>query len=180
MEKFWIIAVANELNSLSERFYSYDEARQEADRRSKMSPNLYFLVLELKGYAKGTMTVDTEYVISDSIEILEFNKGDNAKLSVYFTDDVGNKLDLSNCSVQFIILPSETSNDDNAIFNEIKTYVPTDEEVTELTFTGNKCDFIITSDTTKNIGIFWYKVRLIYHTEPEESVVYKENKFIVK
>lgn len=180
MEKFWIVAVANTYNSLSERFYTYDDAKKEADRRAQMSPDVNFLVLELKGFARGTKIVDSVFESSDAIEVIELNKGDTTKLTLYFTDDIGNKLDLSNCSIQFVVLPTPESEYENALYNKIKTYVPTDDLITDDTFTGNRSDFIISSDVTKNIGMFWYKVLLIYHTDPEESVVYKENNFIVK
>lgn len=180
MEKFWIVAVANTYNPLSERFYTYDDAKKEADRRAQMSPDVNFLVLELKGFARGTKIVDSVFESSDAIEVIELNKDDVTKITLYFTDDVGNKLDLSNCSVQFIVLPTPTTDYDNAMLNQIKTFVPTEEQLTPDTFTGNKADFIISSDVTKNTGMFWYKVILIYHTDPEESVVYKENNFIVK
>lgn len=181
MEKFWIIGVANQYNTLNERFYTYEEAVAEAEKRASIDPSKIYNVLELKGYAEGELTPEIEYNPANVVLILEFYQGESAKITIRFTDSKGNPLDLSNCSVQFIVLPSPTSEDSDAIFNETKKYV--DSSITPVpsdSFTGNTVNFIVSSEVTKNVGIYWYQVRVIYHTDPSEMVVYQENKFIVK
>ena len=67
MTKFWTITVAGMYNTLTERFYTYEQAKNEAIKRAQKAPNLTFLVLELKGYAQGNSVVEVDY--EDSLEI---------------------------------------------------------------------------------------------------------------
>lgn len=212
MEKFWIIAVANEYNTINERFYTYDEAVTEARKRALIDTSKIYNVLELKGYAEGELSVSSDYNDKEEIVVIEAGKGDTINVHIKFEDSKGEPLDLKGCAVQFVVLPEPNSPDETAMYNGIKYY--TDEvPLKPNQFTSNYTNFIVGSEVTRDIGTFWYQVRIIYNvtqpddnsnsndttdeestltddmkevidapetSEPEETVVYQENKFIVK
>lgn len=75
MEKFWSIFVANMPNNLNERFTDYDSAVNEAIKRSKLFPDNIFIVMEMCGYAKGTLQSQSNYI--DKRNILNEETKDN-------------------------------------------------------------------------------------------------------
>lgn len=180
MKKFWIVAVANMCNMLSERYYTYEDAVEAAEEKSKLSPGNIFLVLELCGYAEGSMSVNVEYSGSKDNSITAF-KDTSFKLKMVFKDENKMPLDLTNCKVQFIILPHMYLSDDEAIYSEIKTWTdPSIESYPSDGFYGNSVDFLIPVSATENVGLYTYQVRIIYNTEPTETVTYIDDKFIVE
>lgn len=178
MEKFWSIFVANMPNNLNERFTDYNDAVKEANRRSELFPDNIFLVMELCGYAKGTQSVTTEY-IGDINDIIRVSSGDPLNISIAFTDNQGNPLDLSGCNVQFIILPKKDSSDEEAMYNETKINVdPTISPYPENGFSNNVALFYVPNTVTQTKGTYYYQLRIFYPDGIKE--IYVDSTFVVE
>lgn len=178
MEKFWSIFVANMPNNLNERFTDYNDAVKEAYRRSELFPDNTFIVMEICGYAQGTSHVDTEY-IGDVEESITVPSKNTIKINISFTDRQGDALDLTGCSVQFIILPKPDSMDDDAMYNETKinTSLETDP-YPENGFSGNEATFYIPEDVTLVSGLYYYQIR--FYSQTGDKEIYANSNFIVE
>lgn len=86
MTKFWTIVVAGMYNTLTERFYTYEQAKNEAIKRAQKAPNLTFLVLELKGYAQGTSNTEVSYTDDETEDIKVIDDKDN-NIIINITED---------------------------------------------------------------------------------------------
>ena len=64
MTKFWTICVAGKNNTVSDRYYTLEEATEAAESKAKINPSEIYLILELVAYTEGeyTVTVNTEIV----------------------------------------------------------------------------------------------------------------------
>lgn len=65
MTQFWTIGVAGRNNTLTERYYTFEEAQEAAINKAKLDPTTTYLVLKLEGYTTG------EYVINVTFEKYE-------------------------------------------------------------------------------------------------------------
>lgn len=166
MRKFWIVATSGRYNTLTERFYVYEDAVAEAEKRAKAEPRLVFNVLGLCGYAEGQETISSDYNNPLKNDII-MNKGTSAKITISFKDKDGNFIDLTDCKVQFQILPEEFSPGALAIYDET---VDCDE-------TTQQVDFIIDNTVTANPINYYYRVSII---EVDDVEVYRTGRFIVQ
>lgn len=179
MRKFWIIAVNGVAHMMGERFYSYQEAQVEAERRAKLSPNNTFLILALKTYVIGSNNVSVSWDGEDYEEITAI-QNTTALVSVELTDDDGQPLDLHGLQVQFIILPSKDSPDTDAIFNETKIWVdPSVDPYPENGFKSNVVEYVVDARVIPDVAQYWYQVRIMYDEHPEYNDVYQEGDFFV-
>lgn len=62
MVKFWVVGTSTQLNNLNHRFYTYEEAQDEALAKTALNPKEVYLVLELVGYAEGQSNVETSFI----------------------------------------------------------------------------------------------------------------------
>lgn len=179
MKKFWIIAVNGVAHMMNERFYSYQEALDEAEKRAKLSPNNTFLVLGLKMYVKGKNNVTVIWDGEDYEEIT-VRKNTTSLITVELTDSDGNPLSLEGLQVQFIILPNKNSPDSEAIFNETKRWVdPEVDPYPENGFQSNAVEYLIDATVIPEVANYWYQVRIMYDAHPEDNDVYQEGDFLV-
>lgn len=178
MKRFWIIAVNGVAHTLNERFYSYADAKIEAARRAKMSPNNTFLILSLKSYVIGKNHVKLSW--NDHFEDITATQNTPTLVSVELTDINGEPLNLDNLRVQFIILPTRYSDDSSAIFNETKRWVdPSVDPYPYDGFKSNVVEYIVPASNLPYIADYWYQVRITYDNTPDEPTVYKEGDFFV-
>ena len=105
--QFWVVGKAGELNNLSHRFYTLEEAKDEAIRLATKDPRNTYLVLGLDGYAEGVYIINTRYTSQEENIILPVNEA--SIVGVTFTDRDGNFVNLDNCQIQLIVLPSKDS-----------------------------------------------------------------------
>lgn len=179
MKKFWIIAVNGIAHLMGERFYSYSDAKIEAERRAKMSPNNTFLILTLKAYVIGKNNVTVSWDGDDFEEIMA-KQHTTSLVSVELTDDDGDPLDLNGLQVQFIILPTKDSPDSEAIFDETKRWVdPSVDPYPWDGFKANVVEYVVDASLLPDVAEYWYQVRITYDEHPEDNDVYQEGSFIV-
>ena len=179
MRKFWIIAVNGVAHMMSERFYSYQEAQAEAEKRAKKSPNNTFLVLGLKTYVSGQNNVTVNWDGEDYEEI-SAKVRTTSLVSVELTDQDGQPLDLEGLQVQFIILPTKDSPDIDAIFDETKRWVdPSEDPYPPDGFRSNVVEYVVDASLLPEPAQYWYQVRIMYDTHPEDNDVYQEGDFLV-
>ena len=64
MTKFWTICVAGKNNTVTERYYTLEEATEAAENKAKTNPSEIYLILELVAYTEGesSVSVNTEIV----------------------------------------------------------------------------------------------------------------------
>lgn len=64
MTKFWTICVAGKNNTVTERYYTLEEAMEAAENKAKTNPSEIYLILELVAYTEGesSVSVNTEIV----------------------------------------------------------------------------------------------------------------------
>ena len=179
MRKFWIIAVNGVAHMFSERFYSFTDAKKEAERRAKLSPYNTFMVLALQSYVEGAskVTVSWEGEDHEDITVLQNTP---ALISVELIDDDGEPLDLEGMQVQFIVLPYQDADDSQAIFNETKRWVaPEVDPYPYDGFKSNVVEYLITADYLKNTADYWYEVRITYDDKPEETELQQYGNFFI-
>lgn len=179
MRKFWIIAVNGVAHMMNERFYSYQEALDEAEKRAKLSPNNTFLVLALQSYVEGATQVTVNWDGEDHKDITVVQNTPTL-ISVDLIDDDGEPLNLEGLHVQFIILPYQNADDSIAIFNETKRWVaPEVDPYPSDGFKSNVVEYLITADYLKNIADYWYEVRIKYDDKPEEAELQQYGNFFI-
>ena len=65
MTKFWTICVAGKNNTVTDRYYTFEEAQEAAENKTKINPSEIYLILELVAYTEG------ESIVSVNTEIVE-------------------------------------------------------------------------------------------------------------
>lgn len=164
MTQFWTICVAGRINDLNERYYSFEEAKVAAEEKARIDPNTYYLILQLNGYSKGN------YVINVDSEILEENiilpQNQYSIVGVTFTYNDGIYMDLSNCEIELLVLPSRNSSDDEAIYDVIIDGYAGLKEV----------EYTFEPEVTADIFNGWYKINIIRN---EISKTYQEGAFLI-
>ena len=163
--QFWVVGKAGELNNLSHRFYTLEDAKAEALRLATKDPRNIYLVLGLDGYAEGEYIINTRYTTQEENIVLPLNE--NSIVGVTFTDRDGNFVNLENCQIQLIVLPTSESPVSEAIFNA----------TVEGTSTLHEVCYEFDTSITQNPLNAWYKINI---TEDGVSTLYQQGAFIIR
>lgn len=62
MTQFWIVGTSTQLNNLSQRYYSYEDAQAAAIEKATLDPTNTYLVLCLQGYTETTSATNVSFV----------------------------------------------------------------------------------------------------------------------
>lgn len=176
MKKFWIIAVAGFSHLLFERFSTYEDAKNEAQKRAERTPGIKFNILGLESVVTGTSTVDVKWEPDDNTIYIYANT--DSLIKVELTDKDGKPLDLEDLYVQFIVLPKKDMHDESALFNETKRWVSPEQDPYPYDgFKSNVVEYLIDKELFTEEAEYWYEVRI--HYASNEPSIYKEGKFSV-
>ena len=162
--QFWTVGVAGKLNNLTERYYTYDDARDAATRKAQIDPTNIYLILKLDGYVEGkyNVTITSEAVQEDIV--LPANQYSIVGVTFVYSD--GSYLNLADSEIQLLILPSKESDASEAFYDVI---VDGTSEMQEVEYTFD-------SEVTAYPFTGWYKINII---KDGISTLYQEGNFSI-